>query len=156
MALFEGFGRKVNEAAQAAAQKSSELIGITKLNVSMGAEEDKIQKLFIQAGKLVYNDYKSEAPLSEDMRNICTQIAGHEQNITDIKIKILELKRIRICAGCGTELDMSNLFCKNCGLKQEADQEESTPAPSEILCSSCNTPQQSGVSFCTNCGQKLD
>jgi hypothetical protein len=39
MAFFENIGKRVSEAAQVAAKKSSELVEVTKLNSSISSEE---------------------------------------------------------------------------------------------------------------------
>ena len=51
MSFFENLGKKVGEAAQAAARKSSEIVEVTN-NASINAEEDKIQKLYSEIGKV--------------------------------------------------------------------------------------------------------
>ena len=45
MAFFGDLGKKVSEAAQTAVKKSGELVEITKLNMSIGSEEEKINEI---------------------------------------------------------------------------------------------------------------
>lgn len=119
MAFLENLGKKVGEAAQAAAKKSGELVEITKLNVNIGSEEDKIQKIYSQIGKNLFEKYKASGAVDEDFREACETIKVHEQNIASLKDKIMELKSIKACIGCGAEMDRTQAFCSKCGARNE-------------------------------------
>ncbi len=75
------------EAAQAAAKKSGELVEITKLNVNIGSEEDKIQKLYTQIGKSIYEKYSVSGAVDQDVLENCEAVKVHEQNIKALKKK---------------------------------------------------------------------
>lgn len=162
MAFFENLGKKVGEAAQAAAKKSSELVEITKLNASIGTETDKIQKLYNQIGKLVYEKYAETGEADENVVAECAEIAEHELNIKELRKKVAEVKGLRQCAGCGAEMERNQVFCSKCGAKNElpspAVSEEAPPAqqPATSFCPSCGSPLESGAVFCTNCGSKVE
>ena len=46
MNILDNISKRVSEVAQVAAKKSSEVVEITKLNMSINTEEDKVQKLY--------------------------------------------------------------------------------------------------------------
>ncbi len=160
MAFFENLGKKVGEAAQAVSKKSSELVEITKLNVNINAEEDKIQKLLSQIGKLVYEKFASTGAADNDVRELCETIAGHEQTINELKEKIAQIKGTKQCINCGTEMERTQIFCSKCGTKNEIVEAPAEEAPAEeaqtVACPSCNTQLPVGTSFCTNCGTKIE
>jgi rRNA maturation endonuclease Nob1 len=135
MSVFDNFTKKVTETAKAAAKKSSELVEVTKLNISVGAEEDKIEKVYSDIGKMAYAAFlKGELTNDAYMVNF-EKIKSYEENIYKMKQKILELKSTKICAGCGEELDLSTAFCSKCGTKQEiqkpAQEEPAAEEPQE-------------------------
>lgn len=156
MAFLENLGKKVGEAAQAAAKKSGELVEITKLNVNIGSEEDKIQKLYTQIGKTVYEKYSAAGATDADTKENCEAIRVHEQNIKALRDKIMEVKNVKTCAGCGAEIDKAMPFCSKCGTKNETvPVQEAAQQTSAITCAACGAALPAGSAFCTNCGAKL-
>lgn len=158
MAFLDNMGKKLGEAAQAAAKKSGELVEVTKLNVNINTEEDKIQKLFAQIGKKIYDKYTASGSIDEEAVEDCETIKVHEQNIKNLRSKILEIKNLKICTGCGAELERDQIFCSKCGARNEIPhpvETEQKEAPSAITCPACGTVLQPGSIFCTNCGSKL-
>ena len=159
MSFFENLGKKVGEAAQAAAKKSSEIVEVTKLNASVNQEEDKIQKTYTQIGKMIYENYEQTGEASDLVKEACEQIAAYKANIKVLKEKIAEVKGIKSCINCGAEMERSTLFCSKCGTKNELPQPaaeapaaEQSAAPA---CPSCNAPIAPGSAFCTT-RTKLD
>lgn len=118
MSVFENLTKKVSDTAKAAAKKSSELVEVTKLNMSISAEEDKIKKTYADIGKLVYTAYANGDEVAEGYKELCSSITGYEETITAMKQKILELKSMKVCPGCGVELETDIAFCSKCGAKQ--------------------------------------
>jgi chromosome segregation ATPase len=162
MAFLENLGKKVGEAAQAAAKKSSELVEVTKLNASIGSETDKIQKLYNQIGKLVYEKYAETGEADEIVAAACAEIAEHELNIKELRKKIAEVKGVKQCSGCGAEMERNQVFCSKCGARNElpapAAVEEKPPVQQSTasFCPSCGNALESGAAFCPNCGSKVE
>ncbi len=158
MAFLENLGKKVGEAAQAAAKKSGELVEITKLNVNIGSEEDKIQKLYTQIGKSVYEKYSVSGDADENVVENCETIKVHEHNIKTLREKILEVKNVKTCTHCGAEMEKTQVFCSKCGTKNEvtaAPQYEEAYTPATV-CTACGAPLAEGAVYCTGCGTKVD
>jgi NAD-dependent SIR2 family protein deacetylase len=156
MAFLENLGKKIGETAQAAAKKSSEIVETTKLNASINAEEEKIQRLYSQMGKAAYQKFNETGTTEEYLRESCEQIVAYEQNIKALREKIAEIKGIKSCIGCGAEMERAQIFCSKCGTKNEiaqaAPEEAAAPAPA---CPSCGAALAPGSAFCTSCGTKL-
>lgn len=157
MAFLENLGKKVGEAAQAAAKKSGELVEITKLNVNIGSEEDKIQKLYTQIGKTVYEKYNATGMADSEVHENCEAIKVHEQNIKALRDKIMEVKSVKQCANCGAEMDKSQLFCAKCGSKNDVAPAQEAPqqGAASINCAACGATLPAGSAFCTGCGARL-
>ncbi|NLV36325.1 MAG: zinc ribbon domain-containing protein [Clostridiaceae bacterium] len=159
MAFFENLGRKVGEATQAVAKKSSEIVETTKLNSNINSEEDKIQKLYIQIGKAVYAHFTQTGAAEDYIKEACEAITGHEQNIAVLREKIAEVKGTKNCVNCGVEMERTQIFCSKCGTKNELSQAaapvEEAQQASEFPCPSCGTQLPEGSAFCTNCGTKI-
>ena len=116
--VFENLSRKVTDTAKAAAKKSSEVVEVTKLNLSIGSEEDKIKKAYAEIGKNVYGVFASGEEVGDSFKCQCELIRSYENNIKDMRLKILDLKELKICPTCGIELESEIAFCSKCGTKQ--------------------------------------
>ena len=118
MSLFEDLSKRVTDTAKAAAKKSSEVVEVTKLNLSIGSEEDKIKKAYTEIGKAVYEVFSKGEEVNEAFKGQCEQISTYEDNIKEMRVKILDLKALKVCVACGAELENGILFCSKCGAKQ--------------------------------------
>lgn len=118
MSFLENITKKVGDAAQLAAKKSGELVEITKINLSIGNEEDKIRDLYIEIGKKVFDNYSSNNEFPEEYKELCISIEERKKTIQELKAKILELRNVRLCISCNNEIDNGSTFCPNCGAKQ--------------------------------------
>ncbi len=97
------------------AQKSSDMVETTKLNMSISQEKEKINKLYYEIGAAVYEQYKLGNDLG--LGDKCMQIAEYEAKVEEFQAKILEIKNAAKCPGCGAEVSAETAFCANCGTK---------------------------------------
>lgn len=162
MAFLENLGKKVGEAAQAAAKKSNEIVETTKLNSNINSEEDKIQKLYLQLGKAVYGKFTQTGAAEDYAQEACQEIVTHQENIKALREKIAEVKGIKSCVNCGAEMERNQVFCSKCGTRNElpapAAPETSAAeaeAPATAACPSCGAELPAGSAFCTNCGARI-
>jgi predicted RNA-binding Zn-ribbon protein involved in translation (DUF1610 family) len=160
MSVFENFTKKVSDTAKAAAKKSGDIVEITKLNMNVGSEEDKIEKKYSEIGKLLYESYVSGKTVGEEFKPHCEEIEKYFENVSAMKQKIQELKKIKNCPVCGAELEADVLFCPKCGTKQEIPESKEEPEkdekePDELKCPSCGAEYESETAFCPKCGTKL-
>jgi ribosomal protein L40E len=162
MAFFEHLGKKVSEAAQVAAKKSSELVEVTKLNSNINSEENKIKELYQQIGKNVYEKFVGGEDVFAEANDTCLEIKSKEEIIAGLKQKILEIRNIKLCEQCGAELSRDTAFCSKCGAKQkpleqpgsvEEDISEEKVLPK--FCGSCGNVVEEGSVFCQKCGAKI-
>ena len=155
MPIFENLTKRVTDTAKAAAKKSGDIVEVTKLNMSIGTEEDKIETVYTEIGKAVYDIYTKGEDVGEEFRDLCEKIRTHQKNIEEIKQKILELKNVKLCPSCSTELELDIAFCPKCGTKQEIPQPKAEE-PKEKICPSCGVVNVPEFMFCGKCGTKLD
>jgi len=117
--LFESVRDKVSNAARTAVKASNELIEVTKLNSAINSQKDKMKALMLEIGELVYDTYRDGKPLEAELSVKCESIAECEKSIDEIKSKILDVKNLKKCMGCSSEVDHDVLFCPRCGSKFE-------------------------------------
>lgn len=117
MSLLDNIGKKAAALAQDAAKKSGDLVEVTKLNLKIGSEESKIEKSFIEIGKAVLAAYKTGSEVSPEIWTTCDNIKASEAVIAGLKARICEIKKIKVCEGCGAEIAAVSSFCAVCGAK---------------------------------------
>ncbi len=138
MAFFESISKKVTDTARAAAKKSGDIVEVTKLNLSIAAEEDKIKRKYMEIGKTVYEAYVNGEEIPYSFRKLCEDVKEYEKNIEEMKEKVLQLKGLKTCPSCKAELDEEFAFCPKCGAKQEIRTEDKEPE----CC--CEEPEDTG------------
>jgi len=122
MSVIDNITKKVTETAKVAATKANDIVEVTKLNLSIAAEEDKIKKIYAEVGKAVYDAYAAGKETADFLKDYCKRIEDIEKNIKEMKDKILEMKNLKICPGCGAELEGDVNYCPKCGTKQQVIQ----------------------------------
>ncbi len=157
MALFDNLGKKLGDVAQNAAKKSSEMVEITKINMSIKSEEDSINKIYNEIGKHCFGKFENGNESDSAIIEFCEKIKNHKANINGYEEKINEIKNIRICEDCGNEIIRTSTFCSKCGAKienndiHEADNKEEK----DIICPKCNMKVEEDSLFCPGCGTKV-
>ena len=150
MAFWENIGQKASEKTAKAVQKAKDLSEITKLNSIISDEQNKIDTIYKQIGKLYYSIHRQDC--EPDFQAMITSISECEQKIDVIRKKIQDIKGVQTCEKCGAEMPMGVAFCSNCGtkiLKQQPIDE------SIIICQNCGTSIKKGSRFCTGCGKPV-
>jgi len=159
VSIFDSIGKKIGETAQAAQKKANNTIEITKLNKAISNEEAKIEKIYNELGRKLYDFYAQGHNIDEEFEQECEEISIYKDNIKDLKKKIMELKNIRLCPNCGSEIDEDNLYCSKCGARIEP------PAPAEPVeekkpdfkvCPTCGSKLTLEAAFCPSCGTRQD
>jgi len=106
----------IKKAAKSIAMKTGDMVEVSKLNISISQEKDKINKLYTEIGREVYEQYK--AGNDAGFGDKCAVIAEHERTIEELRMKIYTLKNIKKCYACGAEVGMDSAYCPQCGAKQ--------------------------------------
>ncbi len=88
---FSKLGNTVKKTADNIAEKSSDVIETTKLNMTIKDEEDKISKSYIALGKLVYESYIDGREIV-DLKGSCDSIKEKYDKIYNLKCKIKNIK----------------------------------------------------------------
>lgn len=119
MDFFSKLGKKASQTYQVTKEKAANLSEELKLKGKINDLKDKIEVLYTEIGKTVYNEVKDGKDVSkEEIMEKCEEISKHKDDIEKIQADILALKKVIKCANCGEELDLGDTFCYKCGTKQ--------------------------------------
>jgi RNA polymerase subunit RPABC4/transcription elongation factor Spt4 len=119
MDFLTDLGKKITETAKTVSKKSEDLVEITKLNLAIGNEEDKIKRMICEIGSEIYKHYLDGETFGEYFDEKCSLLKGTETEISQIKEKILSLKGSKLCKNCDEVIDYVVNYCPNCGAKAE-------------------------------------
>lgn len=148
-AFFEGLGKKFSQTGQDAMKKTKGLAEISRLNSQIADEEKKLNKLYLKLGQLYYQmNTENPDPVYLD---ICQAIGGCLQTIDRHQVMVDEIKGIKKCRRCQTEVPLSSTFCPTCGNKLSEDRE----IPVSAICPECGMENGSSATTCIKCGKLL-
>jgi len=121
------FAKSVSSNASNMVKKSGEMIELTRLNIAIQAEEDKIKLAQNEIGANIFAKFNKGETVDSDIIEYCNSIIQVQNEIEEIQLKITKLKNMHICEKCGQEVGLNTGFCPKCGEKRAA--EESVPKP---------------------------
>lgn len=115
MSILENFRDKVTDAVGTARKASSEFIEVSKINIAVKSEEERIKDIKLEMGELVYESFLQGRPVDSELVFKCEEIGGCEKNIEVLKEKILEVKSLVKCLECSSTVDKYTIYCPKCG-----------------------------------------
>lgn len=148
MAFFDDLGKKISQAGQSAVQKTKDMTDIAKLNASISDEQDNIESLYSQIGKL-YVKLLGDTP-TESFKDLVAALRDSEAKIAEYRDQIKTIKGIRVCDKCGVDVPEGSAFCSSCGNAMPVPAQPE--APTGPVCACCGKALEEGVKFCTGCG----
>lgn len=154
-------GKKVSKTFsktyKVATEKSGKLIEEAKLRMQIASENDKISEKLEQIGAAVYEDFKSGNTNYSDFEDLCKEIEESEVSVEEMRNKILEMKKLKRCAVCDTEMSREDRYCSKCGAEQEVNfEEDEEKCEKTNNCPYCDAKLAKDATFCSACGTKLE
>lgn len=126
MDFFDKLGKKASEAYRATADKTGKIAKETKLKIKMGELKSKINDIYEEIGKIVYEKHikKEQIDIEKDLIEQCTNIDVMSDEIKALLKECLELKDRKQCPKCFTEIEKDAKFCPKCGMRQEENKDK--------------------------------
>ena len=135
MDFFSKLGKKASKTYQVTKEKAANLSEELKLKGKINDLKDKIEDVYKEIGKTVYDEVKDGKDVSkEEITAKCETISKYKDEIEKLQADILALKNVVKCSNCGVELDLGDPFCYKCGAKQpEVEKVEIKEETEEIV-----------------------
>ena len=118
MGFWKEVGDKVTKTVNKAAKKTEDIADITKKKLSLKAEEDKLDSIYAQIGKMRFAELRHGEDKSETIENLLFEAEDSIDKIKALRVSIAKAKKLKLCADCGAELEESDIFCSVCGKNQ--------------------------------------
>lgn len=117
MDIIEKILNNVEKTTKAVVQKSSDVVGMTKIKIAISNEEEQVSELISEMGKLVYDAYVKGEGNSEAIEEKCKKIEELRHSIMEKRDELARLRNLKRCPTCGQENDCNALYCNQCGEK---------------------------------------
>ncbi|CDI48088.1 hypothetical protein [Clostridium tetani] len=85
--------KTVGDGANTVAQKSSEFVEISKLNLNISSEKNNIEELYREIGRVVYSKYENGEIIDKDLEDSCQQLGESYNKIMELEDKIDNIKK---------------------------------------------------------------
>ncbi|MDP4089470.1 MAG: zinc ribbon domain-containing protein [Bacillota bacterium] len=112
---FGKISKSIGDKASFAAKKSSELFEVTKINMAIDSEKEKVIEIEEKIGHLVYTAYKEKENVDSSVLKLCRKIDEITENIASMTKKLAKIKNSKFCSKCDLELPNDTKYCPNCG-----------------------------------------
>lgn len=124
MDLFD----KIGKFARDAADKTGDLIEVTRLNTKIGALKAEIAALMGRIGEHYWKRYEADGVCDPALAGVFAEIREHFRGVAELEAEIQTVKNAAlaqaasasgktVCPSCGTELPAGTRFCGSCGAK---------------------------------------
>jgi len=107
------------------AQQTEKLAKKIKLNSIIDDNQAKIEDIFQEIGKMVYQkhilpceDKQKIIYIEEELMNECSKIDSLTDEIADTRKELLKLRERKQCQNCYEEVFIDAKFCPYCGVRQ--------------------------------------
>ena len=148
-----GWKESVGRFAQNAVSKSKEMAEITRLNMEISNQEQRLRELYGQLGQYLVENPDLVPADRQDAQALLQEVAQVKAGIEASKATLLEVRNVNIFPGCGADVSRSSKFCPSCGAQMDRSvMERLNQAP---VCPSCGVELEPGAAFCGNCAAKL-
>lgn len=126
MEFFDKLTKKASETYKGAAEKTSKLAKEAKLKMKINDNKSKINDLYEEIGKRVYQKHIAEEELNikEELEEECKRIDELSEQIESYHREIVELSNGKICVNCKEEMEKEAKFCPKCGTEQPEEEKE--------------------------------
>lgn len=123
---MERIGETARNMYQTAVKATGKLAREIKLKTQMSENKRKIQEIYEDIGKTIYEKYLLEEELNPevDLLNPCSRIDTLADEIDTFRMELLKLKDLKQCPKCHYEIYYDFHYCPNCGYVQEQQKEK--------------------------------
>ena len=108
MGIFDKVGETINTTAD----KAKSISELSNLKKRLQYEEERIEEIFSEIGKKYFEEPVQNKKLLD---SLCEDIVTRQKRIKRMNFELNELKGIKVCEHCGTQIDEKFMFCGVCG-----------------------------------------
>jgi len=125
MEFMNKVAQTVSKTYHVTAQQTEKLAKRMKLNAILDEDQEKIEDLYQEIGKIVYQKHVLDTEdqnkiiyIEEELMNECSKIDSLADEIADTRKELLKLRERKQCQTCQEEILFDAKFCPYCGARQ--------------------------------------
>lgn len=101
-------------------EKTGKITKIAKLKSLMNEDKQKIDDLYNEIGKEVYENHVREEKIDivSKIEEVCKEIDVYADEIEITRMELLKLRDLKQCKKCSYEMELDFNFCPSCGEPQ--------------------------------------
>lgn len=123
--IMDKISKTAVDTYHSAVKATGKLAREIKLKTQMSENKRKIQEIYEDIGKTIYEKYllQEEINPESDLLNPCSRIDALADEIDAFRMELLKLKDLKQCPECHYEIYYDFHYCPNCGYIQEQPKE---------------------------------
>ena len=107
---------EIKQAADKVAKKSSELLELSKVKLSIVNTKSSIDSNFKLLGELLYHSQKDNSEITpETLEEIISKLDDLYEKLAELDESSAHLSNKKICKNCKKANDIDAVFCSRCG-----------------------------------------
>lgn len=101
-------------------EKTGKITKIAKLKSLMNEDKQKIDDLYNEIGREVYENHVREEKIDivSNIEEVCKEIDVYADEIEITRMELLKLRDLKQCKKCSYEMELDFKFCPSCGEPQ--------------------------------------
>lgn len=112
---------KAKSAVNFAAQRTNDVVELSKLKMESAKLNNEINAMYEKLGRSVYNMKRDEYQNEQLISNLCEEIDGLLEKMSDLADEIADKRNVSVCAVCGAENLKESIYCSKCGAKLKTE-----------------------------------
>ena len=116
---FNSFSSLLDKAisvANVAGKKTEEVVETSKLKLQEVALNADLEDCYEKIGSLVFRSRTAGVDNEEQIAELIAQAQELVSQLTELKLKRAEIKKVKKCPNCGASCEIDSHFCSRCGM----------------------------------------
>lgn len=131
MAFFDELKKSFTDVSETLTKKSGEIVEVQKLKMKKSSLESDVKKNLAQLGQIYFQQMQESGVIDEAAEEFFQNIVDANEAIDEIKVKLEQMSKEKVCAVCGEKSPKTMAFCPHCGTKFETVAECSEAAEND-------------------------
>lgn len=152
------FKSMINKIGKNITRTSKDVVNNAKMSMKLSSKEDKLNELYLEVGKKVYEIYSYGGNLGEFFDKKYKEMLNLKNEIKEIKLTMEENKQKsrEEKEALKAELQAYREMQRQQAETEEIEKSEQIIEDSEkIVCTTCEKENDKNSSFCSDCGREL-
>ncbi|MCD8049794.1 MAG: zinc ribbon domain-containing protein [Clostridia bacterium] len=125
MAFLDDIKDKASDAAVVAGKAVNEIYEATRIKMAIAEKKGTVKAIYREIGEAVYASVKNGEDASDVIEDKVAEIDAIFEEIEALRDRQMKIKKLRVCASCGSSVPDDCKFCPKCGSELDASEEES-------------------------------